>query len=278
MGKTKTDAGDETAVADFKTDYTGPQPHFPHFGESWKDTSTDPPKIKYWHGSGWYLTPPTKAGTGEAATETMKEASQPEVQTAPEPEAEEAIEEEQAAEAAAEDDTDVEEVSLSVERMEAAASEYQLSAKTLVADVRDFLLEQIKMRPKPWSATSENEQRDVAAACEHASVELVRKIVEELAAEDRQPIRAILESYTEKEGIKLSMKVKAFSEEEELAAVLALHKARGKHVLIVAANVDDYRGGDEAEIDPDQPGLGFEAGSDDHPEDDSDLAGDEDQA
>lgn len=160
-----------------------------------------------------------------------------------------------------------------IERMEQAATDFQLTSEALVFDVRDFLLEQIKVRPKPWSATSSGEQRDVAAACEHAAQELVRKVVEAIRADGRDPIRALLESYSEKDGLKASLKVKTFSEEESLAAVVGLHRAVGKHVLIIVASADDYKGGErEPEILPDEPGLQFEAGTD-HPEDDADLAG-----
>jgi hypothetical protein len=53
--------------------------------------------------------------------------------------------------------------------------------------------------------------------------------------------------------------LKAFSEEETLAALIMLHKAQGKHVLISAASVDDYRGNLGPSIEPDEPALDFEA-------------------
>lgn len=163
-----------------------------------------------------------------------------------------------------------------IERMENMATETQLDTRSMVFDVRDFLLSQIKARPKPWSATSQDEQRDVAAACEHASQELVRKIVEGIAADERTNVRALLVKYDEGDDIKVTLKVKAFSPEETEAAIIGLHRARGKHVLITVASADDYKDGQrEPEIDPDQPGLGFEAGTDEHPDDDSDLSGGE---
>lgn len=166
-----------------------------------------------------------------------------------------------------------------IERMENIATEYDIDQRSLVPDVRDFLLDQIKARPKPWSATSKDEQHDVAAACEHAAVELVRKIVEALAADQtRNPIRCLLVGYSDKgDDIKVDLKVKALSIEETTGAVVALHKAKGKHVLVTVASVDDYRGdGREAELMEDQPPLDFEADPlPPHPSDDSDLAGDE---
>lgn len=161
-----------------------------------------------------------------------------------------------------------------IERMETMASEAVLNTRSLVFDTRDFLLDQIKARPKPWSVTPFDEQRDVAAACEHAAKELVRKIVEAIATDNRTSIRALLESYSEKDGLKASLKIKTFDDEEALAAVVGLHRAVGKHVMITVASADDYaEERRDPDLEEDQRGLDFEAGSDEHPEDDSDLSG-----
>lgn len=165
-----------------------------------------------------------------------------------------------------------------IDRMENLATDYEIDSRSLVPDVRDFLLDQIKARPKPWSATSNGEQRDVAAACEHAAVEIVRKIVEAVASSGKNdPIRCLLVGYADKgDDIKVDLKVKALSTEETTEAVLGLHKAKGKHVLLTVASVDDYRGDGtrEAELDPDEPTMNFEAGGPEAeapPADDSDL-------
>lgn len=156
-----------------------------------------------------------------------------------------------------------------IDRMENLASEAVLNDKSLVFDARDFLLDQIKSRPKPWSATSNQEQRDVAAACEHAGRELVRKIVEAIAANGKDPVRVLLTKVTLGDDIVIAGKVKVLGEDEEDQAVSLLHSARGKHVMLTVASVEDYSGNArEAETDPDQPGLGFEAGSDDPDQDD----------
>lgn len=156
-----------------------------------------------------------------------------------------------------------------MDRMEALATDAVLNDKSLVFDARDFLLDQIKSRPKPWSATSNQEQRDVAAACEHAGRELVRKIVEAIAGNGAQPVRVLLTKIAIGDDVVITGKVKAFSEEESERDVALLHKARGKHVMLTVASVEDYSGeAREAQTDPDQPGLGFEAGSDDPDQDD----------
>lgn len=140
-----------------------------------------------------------------------------------------------------------------------------VEADTLAGDVRDCLLEIIKHRPKPWGQMTEAEQNDTARTIEYASRDLVTKVVEAIAAKQAEntPIRAILESYTEKDGIKAALKIKTIGEDDAAVAVVSLHKARGKVVMITLASAQDYMGErGEFEADPDQAGLEFEAGSD----------------
>lgn len=157
----------------------------------------------------------------------------------------------------------------SVRAMNNITEQLEISTGEMVFDVRDFLLDTIKARPKPWPATSQAEQRDVAAACEHAATELVRKVAEAVAARGVNPVRVLLTKVTLGDDIVIAGKVKTFDDEEEDSAVNILHHARGKHVMLTVASVDDYRGeGRDAETDADQPGFGFEG--------DTDLAGDDD--
>lgn len=152
-----------------------------------------------------------------------------------------------------------------LEKMEAIVGESLIESDTLAGDIRDCLLDIVKTRPKPWSQLTEAEQNDVARALEYAARDLVTKTVEAIAAKqaENNPIRAILESYVEKDGIKASLKIKTLGEEDAEAAVVSLHKARGKVVMITLASAQDFMGErGEFEAEPDQNGLDFEAGSD----------------
>lgn len=162
-----------------------------------------------------------------------------------------------------------------VDGMAEAAERLQLDTSALVFDVRDFLLEQIKQRPKPWSATSQAEQRDVAAQCEHSATELVRKVVEALAANGVDSIRVLLTKVNAGgDDIVITGKVK-FVDEDPVSrdkSILSLHHAIGKHVMLTRATAEDYKqGGSDVDqlTDPDDPEFGFEGGGDD-----SDLSGD----
>lgn len=154
---------------------------------------------------------------------------------------------------------------LAIERMETLGLEAVLNDKSLVADLRDAMLDQIKARPKPWSGTSEAEKRDVAAALEQVAIGWTRRMVEMVATAGKvDPVRVLLTKVTLGEDMVLTGKVKTFTPEEETSAVDILHKARGKHVMLTPASVDDYRGdARDAEIEPDQHTMGFDAGSDD---------------
>lgn len=163
-----------------------------------------------------------------------------------------------------------------IEEAESAATDWVLDPQSLVADARDCLLEQIKRRPKPWSVLSPGEQRDVAAACEHAAQELVRKVVEEVAARGQKAVRVFLQKVTIADEIQIVGKVKTLTAVEEDEAVTMLHHARGGNVMLTVASKDDYQTNHrEAETDVEEPLLTFEAGGDAIT--DEDLAG-EDEA
>jgi hypothetical protein len=144
----------------------------------------------------------------------------------------------------------------------------------VVASATLWVIELFKRRPKAWDQLSQAEQRDLASGIEHNVKELVRHVVEAVARQGRDPVRCLLVGFTDKgDDIKVELKVKAFTPEENEAAVLGLHRARGKHVLVTVASADDFH--DEPardESEPDQRPLEFESGTDEHPSDDSDLA------
>lgn len=154
--------------------------------------------------------------------------------------------------------------STALQAMDNITDSLRITTDEAVFDARDFMLEQIKHRPKPWSATSQIEQREVAAKCEHAARELVRQIVEAVASNGTQAIRVLLTKVNAGgDDIVVTGKVKLGGAEptEQDTAILALHHAIGKHVMLTRATVEDYAGqGREAQTDPDEHELPFEAG------------------
>jgi len=145
-------------------------------------------------------------------------------------------------------------------RLGVIASSAPLQTGTLAGDVRDTLLDLYKTRPKTWSQMTEAEQQDIGRALEYAARELVKGVVDTIRTDGQEaPVRAILEGYTDKGDVKAALKIKTGDEEDANRTILALHKARGKMVLITIASPDDYLGEREAlHVDPDQSGLKFE--------------------
>jgi hypothetical protein len=244
--------GDEGPSWAEGVNHRGPKPHFPTVGESWQEEPGG--VVKWWHGAAWYLNKP-----GEPAV-----VGEQEIPPA-EPESGEDSDLAAAADPSfARDDTDFEPVAFEVDEHEPAAftaigeafDSSKFDARSLVQDSRDFVLQLYKDRPKPWAAMSEDEQRLLAANVENTMRDFVQGVVEAVAsAHDHQPIRCTLESYNEKDGIKVSLKVAAFTEADMLAAVVGLHKARGKHVLVTVATADDFSVDRAANTDPDEPEL-----------------------
>jgi hypothetical protein len=165
---------------------------------------------------------------------------------------------------------------LAVDRIEGIVDQTMLNSKELVFDIRDTILEIIKSRPKPWSGTSQGEQRDIAAAVENASKELVRKVVEAIASNGTASHRILLTKFNQSgTDMIITGKVKYHDEDEKHRAIIALSDSLNKHVMLTRASADDYVQGDrEADTDPDEPGFGFEG--DDAPSGDDDNDDDND--
>ena len=154
--------------------------------------------------------------------------------------------------------------SAAAKRIGLLAATSPMASGTLAGDVRDMLIDIIKTRPKPWSAMTSDEQQQIVQSAEFASREVVRGVFDAVVSEDKDaPVRAILESITDKGDIKITLKVKTMGEDDAANAILSLHKWRGKMVMLSAASVDDYMGEREpVTIDADQGGLHFESGAD----------------
>lgn len=167
---------------------------------------------------------------------------------------------------------------VAVDRIENMAEELEIDPRKMVEQVRDFMLDVIKTRPRPWSGTSQSEKRDIAAACENAANDVVRKVVEAVAARGVDPVRILLTKVTMAGDVVIAGKVKAFDPVEEHKAISILHGALSKHVMLTVASKDDYSSGDESEESEefDEPDFAFE-GDDEEEPDTEDADGDEAQ-
>lgn len=145
--------------------------------------------------------------------------------------------------------------------LEVAAASAHLDPASLIADLRDAMLGQVKQVQKPWHLMTPAQQRDLAAALEQSAGAFVRRVVEEIAARGQEPVRVFLKKVVIGEKIELAGEVKTFSQDEEDSAVTLLHHARGKNVMLTVASKEDYaQSHREAETDVEEPALDFEAG------------------
>lgn len=154
-----------------------------------------------------------------------------------------------------------------------------LETENLGAGITAAMLELFKHRDKPWGQLIVSQQRDVHTAIDYAVKTAMRKAVRLVASQGRDAIRAKLEFYKDKAGtITASIQIAAADD----TTILALHKASGKDVLIVTADVDEFMGSARDLSEDDQSELAFESSTADRPEPqpgpegDRDLAGEDD--
>jgi hypothetical protein len=131
-----------------------------------------------------------------------------------------------------------------------AASAVDVAEATLLGDLIEVCIDELKASQDVWQKLSERGQQDalfrVRLRCEAA----VRKAVRIIAAADRPTIFATLEQVTVKDGIKAVLKLdKHDAQRHELV------DATGRQVLIVVASAEQHLGGEGPKPDADQPDL-----------------------
>lgn len=137
---------------------------------------------------------------------------------------------------------------------------------TLLGDMREARLQLFKDRPRGWDQMREDEQRDFVRAIEQAVKIELREIVNVVAKQGQVSIVAKLESYSEKDGFKISLSAPSTKD-----IAMALFDAQGSNVVLFRADDSKFHGqARDADIMPDQPALFPD--DERHPTDD-DLAG-----
>lgn len=143
--------------------------------------------------------------------------------------------------------------------IERSAEEFIPNVSDAVQGLRDFVLGQVKALDQPWFKIPEAQQHDIAKSIEYACEEALRKVVEEIAARGQQPVRILLKKMSAGEKIQISGEAVLIGPDDPDKALLMLHHAIGKHVMLTRATVDDYRNGPEPETDKDEPEIDFES-------------------
>lgn len=159
-------------------------------------------------------------------------------------------------------------ITAETDRLDSIGEEAELNLGTLGHDITQAALDIYRTRRFRWDEMSQSEQRDIATHIDYAVKVVLRRAVRLIAANGRDGILAKLEKFADKGGeITLNMKIAAADE----STIVALHRASNKEVMIIAADAADLLKPKPQENEKDE--LPFEAGTDEHPADDSDLAG-----
>lgn len=155
--------------------------------------------------------------------------------------------------------------------VEATGNEFTLATGELIAKTRDVLLDQRRsdIAATTWAALSENDQRSELERYTEFAEELVRGIVEVVAAGNFDVIHAKLDNFKSKDG-EVTVTAKGRSSD---GALLALNRIGVKLLKIVVADdgqFDQHR--DPVPIDADQPDLlDGESGDGQGSDDDGDV-------
>ncbi len=158
------------------------------------------------------------------------------------------------------DDDQSEQVALqetALDRLENTVNEVTLGTASLVADVTETILELFKRRPKPWSACSPQEQRDVAKVAQFAAKELVKNIVTVVAANNRPSIRATLDGISVTDKIVGKFKLNSLPEDQMAETLAELYHANRKTILIITADSGEYETTNRDPVEPEEPELQF---------------------
>ncbi len=124
--------------------------------------------------------------------------------------------------------------------------------ESLSGDLAEFMVNQLRALPKPWTVMSEAEQREMIERTRVGAERAVRNMVTLLASDGRPSIEGALEKF-DGDSKRLVLKVSVPHHGANADRIFGLV---GGRVLIVHADAAPYLGGGEdIAPDPDQPGI-----------------------
>lgn len=169
-----------------------------------------------------------------------------------------------------------------LDRLTNIVADADFEGKTLLGDIVVLIVDLFKHRPKLWSAMLADEQKTMIKHVEATAKTLLERIVLVVAEEDSATIQATMLSAFNVKGDAIEGKFKIDSVNGEL--LLQAHALAGHKIVIISADDTRFRGTRKPVTpEPDQREIKF---ADDkpkaadppaHPDDDSDLAGDDDE-
>lgn len=131
---------------------------------------------------------------------------------------------------------------------------FEFNPRTLIQDLRDFLLRNVRENgmKKPWQKMTEGEQKlEIERASDKAEA-LVRSIVDIVAQGNYAVVHAIVDNFKIKAG-EVTITAKGIAEDD---VVLTLNHAGKKAVKLIVADAQQFdQSRSNVPVDPDEPGL-----------------------
>lgn len=113
-----------------------------------------------------------------------------------------------------------------------------VSAETLTGDIRNAILSEFKLIPKPWQQMTEDEQQRLINRASDIADNLVLQAVDLIAARDLPALPIEVGKITV-EGAACKGAFECFADDE---ALLRIRHLQGSRAVFVLASVDAYRG------------------------------------
>lgn len=135
--------------------------------------------------------------------------------------------------------------------------EVQMSEPTMIGDLMDLVLTELRLVEKPWQQLSEDQQAEILYRAERRVKAATRKAIDILAAGDTLSVKAEVESVTFKDGAKAVLKcVGPTTGFHDLADCTK----EGTHVLVVVPDDAVLHQEHDHQADPDQGTMPLDNG------------------
>lgn len=126
-----------------------------------------------------------------------------------------------------------------------------IAEETMLGDLMQCVVEQLKVLPKSWQSMSEREQQETLDRIELQVSDAVRQVVRIVSSQGHINVPAKIESVTYKDGCKVVLKAVG-----DIANTIHLAEAEGKIIAVIIPEEEVLLGEDgKPKAEPDQRGM-----------------------
>jgi hypothetical protein len=113
----------------------------------------------------------------------------------------------------------------------------EIAAPTVLGDVRDALLDRLRLMPKTWSELSDDQQRDLIAGCEQIARHVIAESVRAISSQGFPTIGGKVIKAQIKDGMQVAVEVSRHDPQR-----LTVIDAVGRPVFLVVAEPSMFTG------------------------------------